>query len=97
MVNVVSALNICYYLIEVLFFNQENKSLKNKMSSEFNLFFNFWCTIDENDSMMWPIFNEKISILYYFNNGNIDLEYILMMNMIIRLLWNYDYNKRTDY
>ena len=47
------------------------------MSSESNLFVDFWCTINKNGSMVWSIFNNKISILYYFNDENIDLEYIL--------------------
>ena len=33
------------------------------MSSEFNLFVNFWRTIDENGSMTWSIFNNKISYI----------------------------------
>lgn len=38
MVNFVIALNICYYLIKVLFFDQEKKRLK-KISIQFNVQF----------------------------------------------------------
>ena len=43
------------------------------MGSKFNLFVNFWHTTDKNGSMTWSIQNNKISILYYFNDENIDL------------------------
>ena len=44
---------------------------------EFNFLFDFWRSTDKNDSMTWTVYANKISILYYFNDENINLEYIL--------------------
>ena len=40
----------------------------------FNLMVNFWTMVDENGSIIWTVMEDKISILYYFNDENIDLE-----------------------
>ena len=45
----------------------------------FNFLVNFWKTIDENGSMMWIISENKISILYYFNDENTNLHKILVL------------------
>ena len=45
----------------------------------FNYMVNFWTTVDENGSMIWNVTQEKISILYYFNDKNIDLQNILFL------------------
>ena len=39
----------------------------------YNFLVNFWTTVDENGSMTWTVTDDKISILYYFNNKNIDM------------------------
>ena len=57
-------------LIELLVLFQEGKSFEAKMS--FNLLVNFWTAVDENGSMTWTVTEYEISILYYFNNENID-------------------------
>ena len=49
------------------------------MSIEFDLFVAFWRTVDENGSIMWRILNKKISILYYFNDENVNLENMLTL------------------
>ena len=46
-------------------------------TTTFNFLVNFWRTIEENGSMTWTISEDKISILYYFNDGNTDLQNIL--------------------
>ena len=43
------------------------------MTPEFNVFVNFWRTVDENGNMTCSIVDEKIFILYYFNAENINL------------------------
>ena len=40
----------------------------------FNFMVNFWTMVDENDSITWTVTEDKISILYDFNDENIDLE-----------------------
>ena len=45
----------------------------------FNFIVNFWTTVDENGSMSCTVTEDKISILYYFNDENIDLENILSL------------------
>ena len=40
----------------------------------FNFLINLWTTVDENGSVTWTVMEGKISILYYFNDENIDLE-----------------------
>ena len=40
----------------------------------FNFLVDFWAEADENGSMTWNVMHDKISILYYFNDENIDLE-----------------------
>ena len=51
----------------------------------FNFFINFWNVTDENDSMTWLVTNEKISILFYFNSENLDLDHILsILNSMAR-------------
>ena len=44
------------------------------MASAFNFIVNFWRTINENGSMTWTISDNQISILYYFNDENLDLQ-----------------------
>ena len=44
-----------------------------------NFMVNFWCTVDENGSITWTVSNDEISILYYFNDENIDLQKILSL------------------
>ena len=39
----------------------------------------FWNEADENGSMNWNVTRDKISILYYFNDENIDLEKMLFL------------------
>ena len=58
------------------------------MILEFNLFVNFWRTVEENVSMTWSIVDDNISILYYFNGENIDLEKIL--GLLNRLSYAYE-------
>ena len=43
----------------------------------FNFFVNFWNTADENGRMTWTFTDQKISVLYYFSDDNIDLEKML--------------------
>ena len=45
----------------------------------FNFLIDFLHTVDENGSMTWSVSDEKISILYYFNRENINLEYIVLL------------------
>ena len=59
-------------LIELLVLFQEEKGFEAKMS--FSLLVNFCTTVDENGSMTWTVTEYEISILYYFNNENIDLK-----------------------
>ena len=49
------------------------------MSIEFDLFVAFWRTVDENGSIMWRILNNKILILYCFNDENVNLENMLTL------------------
>ena len=39
----------------------------------FNFTVNFWTMVDENGSITWTVTEDKISILYDFNDENIDL------------------------
>ena len=55
-------------------------SRKKKFEAmSFNYMVNFWTTEDENGSVIWTATQDKISILYYFNDENIDLESILSL------------------
>ena len=45
----------------------------------FNFKMNFWHTVDKNWCMTWTVSNNKILILYYFNEENIDLEKFLSL------------------
>ena len=56
--------------------------------SQFNFLVDFWRTIDKNGSMTQAVYANKISILYYFNNENINLEYILSVLNIFAREWN---------
>ena len=47
------------------------------MSTELNFLAETWRSIDENGSMIWCVYHNKLSILYYFNDENIDLEKLL--------------------
>ena len=40
----------------------------------FNFLINLETTVDGNVSVTWTVMEGKISILYYFNDENIDLE-----------------------
>lgn len=42
----------------------------------FNFLVNFWRTVDESRSMTCTILEDSISILYYFNDENTNLEKI---------------------
>ena len=42
-------------------------------------FSKFWAEADKNGSMTWNVTRDKISILYYFNDENIDLEKMLFL------------------
>ena len=51
----------------------------------FNFFIQFWRSVDENDSMTWSATSDKLSILYYFNSENLDLNYLLpLLNVFAR-------------
>ena len=71
MKNFLSASNIVFCLKDLLVLFQEKK-IRKKMS--FNFLVDFWAEADENGSMTWNVKHDKISILYYFNDENIDLE-----------------------
>ena len=45
----------------------------------FNFLVNFWNAADENGSMTWTFTDQKISVLYYFNNKNINLQKMLSL------------------
>ena len=45
----------------------------------FNFFIRFWHPVDENGSMTWLATSNKLSILYYFNIENLDLDYLLSL------------------
>ena len=45
----------------------------------FNFMVNFWTTVDKNGSITWSVTRDKISILYYFNDEDINLENILSL------------------
>ena len=47
------------------------------MGIAFNFIVIILRTIEENGSMSWTITDNQISILYYFNNENLDLQKIL--------------------
>ena len=66
---------LCLYLIGLLFFYQEREQKNKKMA--FNFLVTFWQAVDENGSMDWSVSEDKISILYYFNNENINFQKIL--------------------
>ena len=44
------------------------------MNNEWDFLNKTWRSIDENGSMIWRVYPNKLSILYYFNDENIDLE-----------------------
>ena len=47
------------------------------MSTELNLLFETRRSIEENGSMIWHVYHNKLSILYYFNDENVDFEKLL--------------------
>lgn len=47
------------------------------MGITFHFIVNILRTIEETGSMPWTISDNQISILYYFNNENLDLQKIL--------------------
>lgn len=49
---------------------------KKSEAMSFNFMVNFWTTVDQNGSTTWSVTRDKISILYYFNDENINLENI---------------------
>ena len=59
----------------LVLFQGEKKS--EEMS--FNFVVNFWTTVDKNGSITWSVTRDKISILYYFNDEDINLENILSL------------------
>ena len=40
----------------------------------FNFTLNVWTTMDENGNMTWTVTEDRVSILYDFNDENLDLE-----------------------
>ena len=66
---------LCLTYILVLFQGEK----KSEVKMFFNFLVNIWTTVDENGSMTWTITDNKVSILYYFNDKNIDLEQILSL------------------
>ena len=58
------------------------------MSTELNFLVKSCRSIDENGSMIWSVYHSKLSILYYFNDENIDLEKRLnvLMTMPVNLI-----------
>ena len=54
---------------------KENKS----EAMYFNFMVNFWTTVDEKGGMTWTVTKDKISISYYLNDENINLENILFI------------------
>ena len=59
-------------------FISRNKK-KSEVKISFNFLVNFWTTAYENASMAWNVAHDRISIFYYFNDENIDLEQILSL------------------
>ena len=55
------------------FLSKNIKKKNTNMATAFNFIVNFQRTIDENGSMTWTISDNHISILYYFNDKNLDL------------------------
>ena len=57
--------------------------ISRKRKSEVKIYFkflvNFWTTAYENGSMTWNVTHDRISIFYYFNVENIDLEHKLSL------------------
>ena len=51
----------------------------SEVKMSFNFLVNYWTTADENGSMTWNVTHDKISILHYFNDENIDLEQMLSL------------------
>ena len=58
------------FFVVVFFLRKKGK----KMSTELNFLVKSCRSIDENGSMIWSVYHSKLSILYYFNDENIDLE-----------------------
>ena len=52
---------------------------KKSEAMSFNFVVNFWTTVDKNGSITWSVTRDKISILYYFNDEDINLENILSL------------------
>ena len=50
---------------------------KKKMNTEWDIFIKTQRSVDKNGSMTWRVYPNKLSILYYFNDENFDLEKIL--------------------
>ena len=55
------------------------KKKKSKVKLSFNFLVNFWTTADENGWMTWNVTYDKISLLYSFNDENIDLEQMISL------------------
>ena len=45
----------------------------------FNFLVNFWIEADGSGSITWNVTRDKISILHYFNDENINLEKMLFL------------------
>ena len=69
-----------------LVFLSRKKKITKKMT--LNLLVNFWTSVDENKSMTWTISEDSISLVYYFNNENIDFEKILQLLNSSALAYN---------
>ena len=44
------------------------------MNNEWDFLNKTWRSVDENGSMIWRVYPNELSTLYYFNDENIDLE-----------------------
>ena len=51
-----------------------SRKKKSEVKMSFNFLVNFLTTVDKNGSMTWTVTDDKISILIYFNDENIDLK-----------------------
>ena len=50
---------------------------KKKINSEYNFLVSTWRSTNENGSMTWRAHSNKLSVLLYFDDENIDLDELL--------------------
>ena len=75
---------ITFHLSNLLVLFQGKKNFE-ALKMFFNFMVNFWTTVDENGSISWTETQDKLSILYHSNDGNIDFENIFsILNNIAR-------------